>query len=362
MENTSISNSNLENLKFPLIKTKRQYIDNRLKLEKTFLLFFAFDESANAMEDNQTWFEFLEELQSQFSDYMRIILFSNQSEGKLIDVLKKDDEEISQITYPRAVLCHPHLSEPQLYTDLEPFELYRIVEEAAEFYKTQFEKEKQIVFDKITKILNSYPVVVFIKGTPHDPFCKFSRSFIEILKGTGIRYKSFDIFRDESLRNYLRLYSGWKTYPQMYINSKILGGVDILKDLVEKGEFLSRVPVECKKEGCITFIENYLKENPLVVFGKGSGENIKCKSSAEAYEILKKNNFNYKVFDVLKDEMLREVLKEQYGYKYYPQVFVNGKFLGGIKFLREIEKNNKILEHVRVSFNINILILLKIFL
>jgi Grx4 family monothiol glutaredoxin len=337
----------MENLKFPIIKTKREYIDNRLKLEKTFIVFFAFEEEA--VEENESWFEFLEELQEKFAEYMKIILFSNKSEGKLLDVLKREDEsakEISEINYPRAVLCHPHLTDPQLYTDFEPFELYRIVEEAAKFYKTQFEKEKAVVFEKISKLLNSYPVVIFIKGTPHDPFCKFSKSFINLIKETGIRYKSFDIFRDESLRSYLRLYSGWKTYPQLYINGKIIGGVEILQSLVEKGEFMDIVPFECKKEGSLIFIENYLKENNLVVFGKGSLENKKCKSSTEAYDILTNHKFDFKIFDVLKDEMVRDLVKETYGYKFYPQVFVNGKLLGGLKFLREINKDNKIFEHV----------------
>lgn len=138
------------------------------------------------------------------------------------------------------------------------------------------------------------------------------------------------------------MYSGLKTYPQFYINGKIIGGVDVLTDLVNKGEFMNMVPTSCKKEGVLELIENLVKENKIVVFGKGSIENPKCKASTEAYDILNKRNIQFKLVDVLKDEMMRDLVKTHYKYEFFPMIIKNGKLFGGIKDLRKINTDEKI--------------------
>lgn len=193
--------------------------------------------------------------------------------------------------------------EPIFIRNPETFEIYQIVENSYNFYEHQFLKQKQTMFEKIESLLKSYPVIIFIKGTPMDPFCKFSKSFMELIKKTEIKYKSFDIFKDEALRCWLRIYSGWKTYPQIYINGNIIGGVDKLKELIEKNLFLDMVPIECRKEGAVAKIENLVKNNGVIVFGKGTFEKQQCKNSQEAYKILKELNIKFEIFDILTDDV-----------------------------------------------------------
>lgn len=226
--------------KFKEIKTKKEYMDLRLNLQNSMLLFFAYDSD----KDNTHWFEYLQELKEKFPDHLEIVLFNNKSEENLVKVLLLEDS--NEVEYPSVVFCHPHVIEAQIVNNFAPFELYKIIEEYDHFYKHEFEKEKVDIFERIKKILAMFPVVTFIKGTPHDPFCKYSRSFIDLITAQQIRYKSYNIFKDEKLRCYLRLYSGWKTYPQIYVNGKIIGGVDKVKELIESGEFLSLIPDDCK--------------------------------------------------------------------------------------------------------------------
>lgn len=193
--------------------------------------------------------------------------------------------------------------EPIFLRNPEPFQMYKMIEHNFDYYENKFLNEKKFMFDKIDKLLSSYPVIIFIKGTPADPFCKFSKSFMELIKKTEIKYKSFDIFKDEALRCWLRIYSGWKTYPQIYVNGKIIGGVDRLTELIEKNLFLPLVPLECKKEGCIAYIKQLVKTHGVVVFGKGSNEKPNCKNSLEAYKILSDMNIKYEPIDILNDEV-----------------------------------------------------------
>jgi len=329
-------------------------MDLRLKLEDRMLLFIAYDE--NMLSEIIGWFDFIDELKTQFPNHLDVVMFTNNAEEKLLDVLKdasknenSENPEDSKAIYPAAILCHPHIFEPQIYIEIDPFDLYKIIEKYDEYYTHYFKKEKSEMYEKIEKLLNTFPVVIFIKGSPHDPFCKFSKSFIEVIKETGIRYRSFDIFKDEKLRCWLRLYSGWKTYPQIYVNGKIIGGLDKMKELIEKGEFMNLIPNECKREGSIEYIKEFLKSNELVVFGKGTRENVSCKASKEVYEILDKNNINFAIFDVKKDEMIRELIKELYNYHYFPQIYCNCKLLGGLKFLKEVEDRNAIYEYIPIS-------------
>lgn len=194
--------------------------------------------------------------------------------------------------------------EPIFIRNPETFEIYKMVEQNFNYYENQFEKQKQLMFEKIHSLLSSYPVIIFIKGTPMDPFCKFSKSFMELIKKTEIKYKSFDIFRDEPLRCWLRIYSGWKTYPQIYINGKIIGGVDKLSGLIEKNLFLSMVPIECRREGALVEIQKMVGKNGVIVFGKGTFEKHQCKNSQEAYKILKGLNIKFEIFDILTDDVI----------------------------------------------------------
>ena len=52
----------------------------------------------------------------------------------------------------------------------------------------------------------------------------------------GVKYDYFDILSDSEIREGLKVYSKWPTYPQLYVNGKLVGGIDILQELHESGE------------------------------------------------------------------------------------------------------------------------------
>lgn len=60
-------------------------------------------------------------------------------------------------------------------------------------------------------------------------FAGFSRQIVQILKDHNLQYSSFDILSDEEVRQGLKTYSNWPTYPQVYVNGELMGGLDIVK-------------------------------------------------------------------------------------------------------------------------------------
>ncbi|XP_011553485.3 glutaredoxin 3 [Plutella xylostella] len=95
---------------------------------------------------------------------------------------------------------------------------------------------KQPLEERLKQLINRHNVMVFMKGNRDSPKCGFSRTLIQILNGTGVQYETFDILTDEEVRQGLKEYSDWPTYPQLYVKGELVGGLDIIKELLENGE------------------------------------------------------------------------------------------------------------------------------
>lgn len=75
------------------------------------------------------------------------------------------------------------------------------------------------------------PVVLFMKGTPEQPMCGFSRATIQILGLQGVdpkKLSAFNVLEDQELREGIKEFSEWPTIPQLYVNKEFVGGCDIL--------------------------------------------------------------------------------------------------------------------------------------
>jgi monothiol glutaredoxin len=92
------------------------------------------------------------------------------------------------------------------------------------------------VIDRIKEQLNSHPVVLYMKGTPDFPQCGFSASVVRTLEACGASFAYVNIFEDPELRDALKHYSNWPTYPQLYIGGELVGGSDIITEMYQKGE------------------------------------------------------------------------------------------------------------------------------
>lgn len=55
----------------------------------------------------------------------------------------------------------------------------------------------------------------------------------------------------------LKKFSNWPTYPQLYANGELLGGLDIVKELVETGELESQLPQQEKLEDRYSYRLNF---------------------------------------------------------------------------------------------------------
>ena len=92
--------------------------------------------------------------------------------------------------------------------------------------------------EKISNLISSDDVVLFMKGTPDFPQCGFSANVIGILNYFGVKFTSFNVLEDNELREGIKEFSDWPTIPQIYIKKEFIGGCDILREMAESGEII----------------------------------------------------------------------------------------------------------------------------
>ena len=96
-------------------------------------------------------------------------------------------------------------------------------------FKAAFTERKMTVTEKIESLIKNNKVILFMKGVPDSPQCGFSSKIISILNQyDGLKFEHFNIFEDQELREALKKYSNWPTYPQLYVDGKLVGGIDIV--------------------------------------------------------------------------------------------------------------------------------------
>jgi Grx4 family monothiol glutaredoxin len=236
---------------------------------------------------------------------------------------------------------------------------------------------------RVTTLVSAYPVMLFIKGTPSEPRCKFSRRLLEIMGEAGIAYGSFDVLSDESVRQGLKDLSQWPTYPQVFVHGKLVGGIDIVQELKESGEFATTFPPPTLKpilpstappaapaaaaglvpaaasssasasasspasappptDPAAAFVDAaaqartlvIIRSSPLVLFMKGTPDAPACGFSERAVGLLRGAGLpHFKAIDVLSDPGVRGAVKALFDWPTFPMCVANGVFVGGVEVL-----------------------------
>jgi monothiol glutaredoxin len=90
--------------------------------------------------------------------------------------------------------------------------------------------------ERIKNIVETNPIVIFMKGTPQFPQCGFSMRTVEALKACGVDFHAVDVLAEAEFRQHLPRYSDWPTFPQVFINGELVGGCDIVLGMYQSGD------------------------------------------------------------------------------------------------------------------------------
>lgn len=104
------------------------------------------------------------------------------------------------------------------------------------------------VMDRIKGAIESNSIILFMKGTPEFPQCGFSMRVSQALAECGAEFAYVNVLAEPDVRENLHRYANWPTFPQLYINSELVGGCDIVLELYENGELKTMVDEASNKE------------------------------------------------------------------------------------------------------------------
>ncbi|VAH16881.1 unnamed protein product [Triticum turgidum subsp. durum] len=211
---------------------------------------------------------------------------------------------------------------------------------------------------------------VLEKGNPEEPRCGFSRKVVDILKQEGVEFGSFDILTDNEVREGLKKFSNWPTFPQLYCKGELLGGCDIVIAMHESGELkdvMKEHNIPLRQQGSKieepvisesaneqsteaigltkaqkARLESLTNSNSVMIFIKGSPEEPKCGFSGKVVHILKQEKIPFSSFDILTDDEVRQGLKVLSNWPSYPQVYIKGELVGGSDVVMEMHKSGEL--------------------
>ncbi len=92
------------------------------------------------------------------------------------------------------------------------------------------------VFVEIQSHIESSPILLFMKGTPMFPQCGFSARVVQILKHSGVAFKTVNVLENPEIRDGIKSFSNWPTIPQLYVLGEFVGGCDIVTEMYQTGE------------------------------------------------------------------------------------------------------------------------------
>ena len=98
---------------------------------------------------------------------------------------------------------------------------------------------------QVERAIAENPVLLFMKGTPETPRCGFSMRVVQVLQALDVQYGAIDVLPAlQPLREVTSELSDWQTFPQLYVKGELVGGCDIVEEMLDSGELAELLGVE----------------------------------------------------------------------------------------------------------------------
>ncbi|CAN8259207.1 unnamed protein product [Cochlearia groenlandica] len=90
--------------------------------------------------------------------------------------------------------------------------------------------------DIVENDVKENPVMIYMKGVPEYPQCGFSSLAVRVLQQYNVPIGSRNILEDQEIKNAVKSFSHWPTFPQIFIKGEFIGGSDIILNMHKEGE------------------------------------------------------------------------------------------------------------------------------
>ena len=95
--------------------------------------------------------------------------------------------------------------------------------------------------EQIESVIKEEPFALFMKGTSQMVICGNSSRALNALHAAEAPITTVDILPDPRIRQELSALSGWPTIPQVFVKGELIGGADIVEELLDSGELVQKL-------------------------------------------------------------------------------------------------------------------------
>ena len=244
------------------------------------------------------------------------------------------------VTAVPTVLLMAGLIEVRRHTGGDTASLVDLTTPLCESFPSVLEDVHTKLTPNLNRIIKSDHIVAFIKGSPEQPKCKFTRKLVGLLDSAQVIYSHYDILQDDITREWLKRHSNWPTFPQVYIKGELIGGGDVIEQMINQGEFLDVVNKD---------LVELINSSPVMLFMKGTPEEPQCGFSERMVELLRKHQVQFGSFDILRSQSVRERLKTFSHWPTYPQLYVKGELIGGLDIAEQMDRDGELAGALQTS-------------
>ena len=104
-------------------------------------------------------------------------------------------------------------------------------------------------------------------------------------------------------------------------------------------------------EDILKKIDNEVKKNKIIIYMKGTKAEPQCGFSAAVVDVFNTLGVGFETRDILSDNELREGIKKYSNWPTIPQVYINGKFIGGCDITRELYETGELQKIIQETSN-----------
>ncbi|XP_044497157.1 monothiol glutaredoxin-S15, mitochondrial-like isoform X2 [Mangifera indica] len=95
--------------------------------------------------------------------------------------------------------------------------------------------------DVVEQDVKENPVMIYMKGIPENPQCKFSAMAVRVLQQYSVHLSARNILENAELKGAVKAISHWPTFPQIFIKGEFIGGSDIILNKHQNGELKEKL-------------------------------------------------------------------------------------------------------------------------
>lgn len=298
-------------------------------------------------------FLFHAEWHAHSQDLVRVIKeLQKEYTGITFSCIDAENDQASVQKYqvenvPTLIVCLPGQKTKRIESEITApnlLKLVRTLPSEAESSENKEELRQANLNQRIQALIDSAPIMIFMKGERETPRCKFSKKLMGLFKDINLtNFNTFNILEDEDVRQGIKVYSNWKTFPQVYVDGNLIGGVDIVEEMIDGDEFQEIIAPY--SETLEEKLKRLINKDRVMLFMKGSPDAPRCGFSKTMVGLLQTTSSSqFSTFDILTDNEVRQGLKTYSDWPTYPQLYVDGELVGGLDVCTELAEEGDLKE------------------